>query len=115
MLKEQLERSLLMGIGLFSLTREKAQAIVEELVKQGEVARSEVKDVTEHLVERGEEERHAFRKVVRQEVESTLTDMHIATQSDLKVLQKKLADVEKQLTALNAQLDKGETAEKAHE
>ena len=102
MLKEQLERSLLMGIGLLSLTREKAQAIVEELVKQGEVARSEVKDVTNKLLERGEEERQALSKVVRKEVDGALTEMHIATQSDVEAIKKQLADLEQQLTALSA-------------
>ena len=59
MLKKQLERTFLIGIGLLSLTREKAQAVVEDMVKQGSAAREEVKDLTDKLVERGEEERQA--------------------------------------------------------
>ncbi len=112
MLKEQLERSLLMGIGLLSLTREKAQTIVEELVKQGEVARSEVKDVTNKLLERGEEERQALSKVVRKEVDGALTEMRIATQSDVEAIKKQLIDLEQQLTALSAAKGKPTAAAK---
>ncbi len=100
MLKEQLERSLLMGIGLFSLTREKAQAVVEELVKQGEVARGEINETTERLVKRGEEERGAFRKLVREEIEGALNSMHLATESEITALREQLSAVQQQLETL---------------
>lgn len=97
MLKEQLERSLLLGIGLFALTRDKARALAEELVKQGHAARDEVAQVTEELIRRGEEERHALRKIVREEIDAALTDMHLATSSSVEALR---AEIE----ALKAQL-----------
>jgi len=98
MLKEQLERSVLMGIGLLSITREKAQSFAEDMVKQGEMARDEVKTFTDQLVERGEEERHALRKMVREEVDTSLKDMHLATQSDVETLNS-------QVEALQARID----------
>ncbi len=98
MLKEQLERSMLFGIGLFALTREKARAVAEELVKQGHAARDEVLQVTEELVKRGEEERGALRKVVREEVDAALSDMHIATNSSVEALKAELAALKAQLT-----------------
>ncbi len=97
MLKEQIERSLLIGIGLFAITREKAQAFAEEMVKQGAAAREEVKDLTEGLVRRGEEERNALRKLIREETNSALKDMHLATTNDI-------ADLTAQVEALKAQL-----------
>ena len=90
MLKEHIERSILLGMGILSITREKAQAYVEELVKQGDAATAEVKDLTEKLVKRGEEERDALRKLVREEVSATLKEMHIATSDDVKELQAQL-------------------------
>jgi len=87
MLKEQIERSVLMGIGLISLTREKAQAYVEDLVKEGKAASSEVTNLTEKLVKRGEEERNALRKVVREEMNAALKDVNIATADDIQKLQ----------------------------
>lgn len=97
MLKEQLERSMLFGIGLFALTREKARAVAEELVKQGHAARDEVTQVTEELVKRGEEERGALRKMVREEIDTTLTDMHLATNSSVEALKAELAALKAQL------------------
>ncbi len=97
MLKEQLERSFLIGIGLLSLTREKAQAAVEEMVDQGSAARDEVKELTEKLVERGEEERQAFRKMTREEVNRALHEMNLATSKDIERLEAEIAVLKTQL------------------
>lgn len=98
MLKEQLERSLLFGIGIFALTREKARAVAEELVKQGHAARDEVVQVTEELVKRGEEERGALRRMVREEIDTALTEMHLATSSSVETLKAEVAALKAQLS-----------------
>lgn len=99
MLKEYLERSLLMGIGVLSLTREKAQALAEEMAQQGKATQGEVKSLTEGLVKRGEEERNALRKVVREEFDASLKEMHLATASDIKALQAEIEKLKAQLAA----------------
>lgn len=101
MLKEYLERSLLMGIGVLSLTREKAQALAEEMVQQGKATHGEVKNLTEGLVKRGEEERNALRKVVREEFDASLREMRLATASDIKALQAEIEKLKAQLAAGN--------------
>jgi polyhydroxyalkanoate synthesis regulator phasin len=58
------ERSFLVGIGLLSITHEKAQKIVDELTRRGEVQKDEAKDWVEQLVQRGEEERQSLRKLI---------------------------------------------------
>ena len=97
MLKEQLERTFLIGIGLLSLTREKAQAVVEDMVKQGSAAREDVKELTEKLVERGEEERKAFREMTREEVNRALHEMNLATAEDVERLEAEVATLKAQL------------------
>ncbi len=101
MLKEYLERSLLMGIGVLSLTREKAQSLAEEMIQQGKATHGEVKGLTEGLVKRGEEERNALRKVVREEFDASLREMRLATASDIKTLQAEIEKLKAQLAAGN--------------
>ncbi len=91
MLKEHLERSLLLSIGLLSLTREKAQRVVDEMVKQGSAAREEAKELTEKLVQRGEEERRTVRKMIREEVNQALHDLNLATADEVAELRAELA------------------------
>jgi len=44
------ERSVLAGIGVLSMTHEKAQKIVDELIRRGEVQKDEAKDWVDSLV-----------------------------------------------------------------
>lgn len=90
------ERSLLAGIGLLSMTHEKAQKIVEDLTHRGEVHRDEAKEWVEGLVQRGEEERQSFRELIHDEVKSTLDELGLATKQDLQDLAARIATLGKQ-------------------
>jgi polyhydroxyalkanoate synthesis regulator phasin len=81
-----LEKGFLVGIGLLSMTREKAQKIVEELTHEGEVQRSEAKQWVDQLSDRGEEERQALRKLIRDEMKKVLDEVGFATKEDIQKL-----------------------------
>lgn len=68
MVTRWLERSLLFGLGLLTVTREKVVQLVDKLVEEGEVRMEEAPKVVEKLIARGEEEREALRKLIRDEV-----------------------------------------------
>ncbi len=89
-MQKRLQRPLLMGIGLLSITRDKAQALIDELVRYGEASRDEAKGLVDKLVERGEEEKNTLRKLIREEVEKALREIHIATQSDVEALREQV-------------------------
>jgi polyhydroxyalkanoate synthesis regulator phasin len=84
-----LEKGFLAGIGLLSMTREKAQGIIDELSHEGELQKGEVKQWVDQLSDRGEEERQALRKLIRDEMKKVLDEMGLATKEDLKELLKK--------------------------
>ncbi|HLO31480.1 MAG TPA: hypothetical protein VK249_20180 [Anaerolineales bacterium] len=81
-----LEKGFLAGIGLLSMTREKAQKIVEELTHEGELQKNEMKDWVDQLSDRGEEERQALRKLIRDEIKKVLDEMGLATKEDIQKL-----------------------------
>ncbi len=84
-----LEKSFLAGIGLLSMTHEKAQKFIDELSQEGEVQRSEVKQWVDQLSDRGEEERQALRKLIRDELKKVLDEMGLATKEDIQKLLEK--------------------------
>ena len=84
-----IEKGLLVGIGLLSMTREKAQEVIDELSQEGEVQKSEVKQWVDQLSDRGEEERQALRKLVREELKKVLDEMGLATKEDIQKLLEK--------------------------
>ena len=81
-----LEKGFLAGIGLLSMTREKAQEVIEELTHEGELQKNEVKQWVDELSDRGEEERQALRKLVRDELKKVLDEMGLATKEDIQRL-----------------------------
>jgi len=60
-----IEKVLYLGLGMFSVTRDRIEKIVDELMEKGEISREEAGEVVENLIKRGEEERKAIRKLVR--------------------------------------------------
>lgn len=81
-----LEKTFLAGIGLLSMTREKAQKVIEELSKEGELQKGEVKQWVDQLSDRGEEERQALRNLIRDELKKVLDEMGPATKEDIQKL-----------------------------
>lgn len=89
-MREIMERSFLVGLGLMSLTREKAQGLVDDLVKRGELRHEDSKGMVDRLVQRGEDERGSFRKLIREEVARAAHDLGLVTRADLETIEKKL-------------------------
>jgi polyhydroxyalkanoate synthesis regulator phasin len=88
-MKTLLEKGLLAGLGLLSMTREKAEKLMDELSHEGEVQKGEVKQWVDKLSDRGEEERQALRKLVRDEMKKVLDEMGLATKEDIQKLMEK--------------------------
>jgi polyhydroxyalkanoate synthesis regulator phasin len=81
-----LEKGFLAGLGLLSMTREKAQKVVEELTHEGELQKGEMKQWVDQLSDRGEEERQALRKLIRDEMKKVLDEVGFATKEDIQKL-----------------------------
>ncbi|MGD9028877.1 MAG: hypothetical protein PVG25_03605 [Anaerolineae bacterium] len=64
-----LEKTLLMGLGVLTLTREKVSETVNELVAEQEVEPEEAGKLVDALVSKGEKERQALHDIIRQEVD----------------------------------------------
>ena len=88
-MKSLLEKGFLAGIGLLSMTREKAQEVIEELTHEGELQKNEVKQWVDELSDSGEEERQALRKLVREEMKKVLDEIGLATKEDIQKLLEK--------------------------
>ncbi len=93
-MRDVLERTLLAGLGLASLTTEKAQEIVDDLVRRGEVRREEAHDLVERLVQRGRQTRERLHQTIREEARKAVREMRLVTQDDLTALERKIEALE---------------------
>lgn len=88
-----LEKSMLFGLGVLTLTRDKVVQAVNNLVEEGEVQADEASSIVDRLVARGEEERQELRKLVRQELDKMRVRAPLASSQDIEALSQKIDDL----------------------
>ena len=74
-----LKRYLDAGMAFTQLTRARADGIVKELVRAGEVRRERTQETVDDLVERSRRNTEALLSMVRKEVTSQLSQLGLAT------------------------------------
>jgi polyhydroxyalkanoate synthesis regulator phasin len=88
-------KAYLLGLGLASLTREKVEEIVDELVHKGEIAEKDRRQVLDDLLARAREEQKRLRGSVRETVQKVLTETGIPTQKEFEDLLERVSALEK--------------------
>ena len=88
-----IEKSMLLGLGMLTLTRDKIVQTVNSLVEQGEVEAEEAPNIIDRLVMRGEEEREELRKMMRDELDKRRITMPMASRKDIEELSQKIDEL----------------------
>jgi polyhydroxyalkanoate synthesis regulator phasin len=91
---EMIQKGLLIGIGLASLTVDKAEALVKELVKKGDVSEKEGKDLVEDLLKKSEEAKKDTEAKMQEMVRKALDKLNVATKSELAKLEERIKKLE---------------------
>ncbi|MCB2231344.1 hypothetical protein KQH82_11570 [bacterium] len=107
-----LKNTVLASIGLFNVTKAKAEQIVDDLIKKGEVDKSKRKDAVMELLEKAEKSTESFRKKVLSEADkaqkgvSKFAKENIwVRQSDLDKLDGKINRLAKKVRELESKID----------
>jgi polyhydroxyalkanoate synthesis regulator phasin len=87
------------GVAYAQVTREKAEEVINDLVKAGEVRAEEAQSAVRDLVDQSRKRSEALSERIRTEVRDQLAKVQPATQADLDALTKRVAAVEKKATA----------------
>ncbi|ADU26849.1 phasin family protein [Ethanoligenens harbinense] len=89
-----LRKLLLAGIGSVASTYEKAEEIVGELVKKGEIAVNEGKELNEELKRQTDKYRTEDGKFNVQSLKDALADLNLATKQDIEDLKDRVEKLE---------------------
>ena len=92
-----MKKGVLMGLGAITLTKEKAEALVDELVKKGELAKEERGSAITELLEKAEKEEKILHDKIAAEVKKITEELGLATKKDVKSLEKKIDDLSKKI------------------
>lgn len=102
-----IKKTYLAGLGLVSMTTEKVEELVDDLIKRGEVAEKDRSKAVNDIINRVQEEQDKLYQTVRDYVKKVVHDMGLPTRDEYIELQKQIAELEREL---KAKQDDGPTA-----
>lgn len=82
-MKDLLEKFVNVGLGIFALSREKVEKMVDELAEKGEISKSEAQEMIQRIMEKGEEQKNELNEYISKQVEKVLAKLNVATKSDV--------------------------------
>ena len=86
---------ILAGLGVLSLTHEKAESLAKDLIKRGELSETEEAKFVKELMEKAEKYSGEAEKKIEKTVEKTLKKLNIPTRRDLDEIKQKLDKLNK--------------------
>lgn len=92
-----LKKSILAGLGMYSLTKEKAQAVMEDLVKRGELSEDEGPKFVKAVMEKADEEAAYLKKLVDKQVNKAMSKIIPSYEDEFKKLHQKIDKLTKEL------------------
>ena len=96
-MKALLEKSLVLGLGTFSLTKEKAEKYLRDLEERGEVTAAEGKKLLNELLEKGEQEKVALQETVQRSVGDMMKSLGYIRKEEYHSLEERVKDLEARL------------------
>jgi len=92
-----IKKTLEVGLGAVTMTQEKLKEITDELVVKGNLTEKEGGDILKELLKTADDSRRKLRETVEDQVRKVITELGLATSSDIKTLEGKIEALEKKL------------------
>jgi polyhydroxyalkanoate synthesis regulator phasin len=93
-MKELMQKAMHFGLGLWDFTKEKAEDVVADLVKRGELSQHETPEAVEKIMASAQEAQQSLAAKVKELTDQAIAEMNLARASDLAALEKRLAALE---------------------
>jgi len=91
-----LKKAVLMGLGVITLTKEKVEQIVDELIKKGELTEDERSKAVRDLLTKIEEQEKALNEKISSMVKNSIEKLDIPSRKDIEKLERKIDELKKQ-------------------
>jgi len=90
---ELVKKTLLTGVGVAALTKEKIEEVAKDFVEKGKMTEQEGRDLVNDLVSRSDESRLELQKQIGEKVEMVLEKMDLAKKSEVDALKLEIAEL----------------------
>jgi polyhydroxyalkanoate synthesis regulator phasin len=92
-----MKRALFLGLGVLSLTREKAEKVIKEMVEKGDISADEGGSFVDDLIKRGEEANEELKKFIKEEINYKQQELSVVTREEFEELKKRVDNLEMRL------------------
>jgi len=92
---DMLKKAMLFSAGLASMTREKMEKFVDEMVKRGEISEKEGRELVDDLIARSRKARQDFEDGVTKAVAKALEKLNIPQRSEIEKIWARIEELEK--------------------
>ncbi len=99
-MKDILQKAWHFGLGVFDFTREKVEAVVDEMVRRGEISQQESPETVKEFLAQAQEVQAALLERVKGMVNKALAEAKPALAADLEALAKRVAALEEEVKRL---------------
>ncbi len=97
--KEFWRKPLLFGLGLLDFTKEKAEALVDDMVKRGEISSKETPEAVKQVLAKARETQQTLAAKVEELTAKAVSKMNYARAAELEALEARVAALEKEIAA----------------
>jgi len=94
-MKEFLKKGFYLGVGVFTLTKEKIEQVVDDLVHRGEADQSDRANLIDEFMEKAQE----FEKELNERVKKIVQNYGFVSKKEFEALKKKVEELEKKQAA----------------
>jgi polyhydroxyalkanoate synthesis regulator phasin len=91
---ELIKKTVLAGVGLAFMTKEKAEEAAKKIVLEAKIAEGEGKKFVDELLKKSEEARKSVEKLVDTAVHTAVTKLDIPTRTEIKKLENRIRELE---------------------
>ncbi len=96
-MQDVLKKVFNLGLGAIVITKEKAEEVVKELVRKGEVGEEESRKLVNKLIEKGQESRKEMQTQIEKTVKGVIEKLDISTRSELEGLKSEIERLKENL------------------
>ena len=95
---ELIKKTMLAGVGLAAVTKDKVEELARELTEKGEMSEKEGKELIDELLKKSEQARKDLETKVEDTVRKVLEKMAVATKGDIDSLLERIKNLEQKET-----------------
>lgn len=95
---ELIKKTMLAGVGLAAVTKDKVEELARELTEKGEMSEKEGKELIDELLKKSEQARKDLETKVEDTVRKVLGKMAVATKEDIDSLSERIKNLEQKET-----------------